>query len=184
MSVFAPVCSSCIHLNDEQDLPDVYRCKAYPKGIPNDLVWTTYNEHDTVQKGQEGTYIYTFRADRVYDEPAEMSPYRTLLHPHLSTKRKRIFWFNEMASIFGKDQDLATFTVTRPVYGLSGRRFYAYYWDRAYDALLSKQQVFCVVGITSHAPDFYVFETMSLGAFSDYAQPLGLTAYSQAFQMP
>ena len=178
MSVYFSVCYSCIYLNRRQELPDVLQCKAFPNGIPNDIFWTTYNEHDKVSTGQQGDYVYTYNGDD-FLEPAEISPYRALLYPRLSTKRKRAYWFSCITTLV--KGDLSGFIVPSRGHSLATRRLYAYYWDQAYSALLN-DQVFCVTGITSQAPDPYIFETLTISQFIDYVNEVRTYYKNQLLQ--
>lgn len=53
MTVVLPKCFKCVHYEKGSE-PD-YKCKAFPGGIPKDVL---INGHDKVVKGQEGDYTY------------------------------------------------------------------------------------------------------------------------------
>jgi len=56
-----PRCFNCRHFQkrtQEQNVPPVYTCHAFPDGIPDDVMLAR-TIHDTPIPGQQGDYVFT-----------------------------------------------------------------------------------------------------------------------------
>ena len=177
MSTYIPACFDCVHyrhLPYRENRQLRRQCEAYPDGIPEEILNTPFIEHDAVRPNQQGTFVFE-HADDDFDEDTlifkrRRSPYRDLLHPKLSTKKKRAFWFDRMATEL--DGDLTRYTVSRVErYSMHVRRIYPYFWDRAYDALLTNQ-VFYVSFFHTWPPCPYSFSTLPMAEFIEYVKAI------------
>lgn len=45
MSIIVSECTFCMHCENEKD-PENLKCKAYPEGIPSNLVWGFIDVHE------------------------------------------------------------------------------------------------------------------------------------------
>ena len=52
-----PDCVSCVHINTGED---EFGCKAYPEGIPEDIL-VDGNKHTEVREDQIGQFVYEKR---------------------------------------------------------------------------------------------------------------------------
>lgn len=164
MSIFSPACFSCVYFSNlpyrkNRSLP--YQCKAYPGGIPDEIFGTPYLEHDKVRNGQQGEFVYKHQKGQ--GDAPEPSPYKKLIRPWLSTRKKRAFWLARMSEVVDGDPMRLTVSYNQRR-NPHKRRIYAYYWDRAYNALL-KGEVFFVSFVYASPVNGYQFETLSLPDF-------------------
>ena len=52
-TVDAPICYDCKHLNEKRQDKGFWECKAYPKGIPDEIMMSEVN-HKKPYKGDKG----------------------------------------------------------------------------------------------------------------------------------